>query len=171
MAILACAVLVLFEVLLRKFANFSFAGVDEISGYVLAAGSSLAFSITLFRGMHIRIDALYNVLPRWWQSLLDVLSVISLSICSAVLTYYAARLFLFRTEWGSVSNTPLRIPLVVPMTPWLLGLVLFVICSLLLSWHAILNHLRGRYRFGHELADECRRQMLEGQSLARRPRR
>ena len=56
---LALSVLVAAETLSRKLFNFSFQGADELGGYALAVGSSLAFTVALVERAHIRIDLLH----------------------------------------------------------------------------------------------------------------
>ena len=56
---IAFAVLVTVDTIARKLLNFSFQGTDELGGYALAVGSSLAFTVALIERAHIRIDLLH----------------------------------------------------------------------------------------------------------------
>jgi TRAP-type mannitol/chloroaromatic compound transport system permease small subunit len=62
--ILAAALLVSVDVILRKLANTTLGGADELSGYALAIGSTWSFAFVLLARGHVRIDALYQHLPR-----------------------------------------------------------------------------------------------------------
>ena len=58
--LLALAILVTFETIVRKFFGFSIQGADEIGGYVLAISSSIGFCYALVMRAHIRIDLLLS---------------------------------------------------------------------------------------------------------------
>ena len=66
------AVMTTLEVILRKFANFSFGGADEIAGYIFAISTYFAFAFATLHRAHVRIDALYIRLPQPIRLFLDV---------------------------------------------------------------------------------------------------
>ena len=86
---LAAAVMVTLDVLSRKFLNVTMSGADEISGYVFAASTTWAYSYCLLYRANIRIDALYNFLPRWVCAVLDTVAVALLLIYNGVLAHRA----------------------------------------------------------------------------------
>ena len=55
--LLACAVVVLLDILLRRLGS-SLGGTDEISGYVMAIATSWGMAFTLLELGHVRIDIL-----------------------------------------------------------------------------------------------------------------
>lgn len=63
-ALLISAIIVTLDVLCRKFIGVTMSGSDEISGYVFAASTTLAYSYCLLHRSNVRIDALYNLLPK-----------------------------------------------------------------------------------------------------------
>ena len=56
-ALLISAVIVTLDVLSRKIFGVTMSGSDEISGYVFAASTTLAYSYCLINRANIRIDA------------------------------------------------------------------------------------------------------------------
>ena len=67
------------ETILRKVANFSFQGADELGGYALAVGSALAFTIALIGRSHIRIDILHQHFPKLLQAVLNWIAAVLLA--------------------------------------------------------------------------------------------
>src|SRR3546814_13702199 len=57
------AIVIGVDVVLRKTLALSVGGASELSGYVLAIGSSWGFALALLDRAHIRIDTLYVLLP------------------------------------------------------------------------------------------------------------
>ena len=130
--IVAVALLIGAEVFLRKFADISTGGTDELSGYALAISSSWAMGFALLRRAHVRVDALHTRLGTRTRAFLDFLGVLCLTTYGVVLTYYCARVLLDTIELRATSNTTLGIPLWIPQTMWLAGLVLFATVGTLL---------------------------------------
>ena len=130
--IVAVALLIGAEVLLRKFAGISTGGADELSGYALAISSSWALGFALLRRVHVRVDALHARLGTRVRAYLDCLSVLCLAVYGTVLAYFCARVLLDTIELGATSNTTLGVPLWIPQTLWLVGLILFAAVGALL---------------------------------------
>ena len=61
---LALCGIILAEIVLRKFFNFSFGGVEELTGYAIAASAPLCFMVAAVEQSHIRINLLHMRLPR-----------------------------------------------------------------------------------------------------------
>ncbi len=51
------------ETVVRKVFNFSLQGADELGGYALAVGATIAFSLALLGRTHIRVDVFHDRLP------------------------------------------------------------------------------------------------------------
>lgn len=141
--ILGSAVLVTIEVLLRKFFSVSMAGADEISGYAFGVATSLGFAFALFERAHIRVDALFLLLPGFLRSILNLFGLLLLIGFAAVVTWMAWQLVGDTLKHGSHSITPMRTPLAIPQIPWLAGWMIFVICGLLLFLGALFSTLTG----------------------------
>ncbi|MEM7253205.1 MAG: TRAP transporter small permease [Pseudomonadota bacterium] len=115
------------EVFARKFFSFSFAGADEIAGYLFAISTAFAFAFCMLERAHVRIDALYMVLPRGVRRLLDLLGFLLLGGFLALLTVRGFTVWHGSWENDSVSITPLVTPLDIPQGFWLAGLIFFMV--------------------------------------------
>lgn len=141
--ILGSALLVTVEVVIRKFFGASIAGADEISGYAFGVATSLGFAFALFERAHIRVDALFLLLPRFLRVILNLFGLALLVGFVAIITVMAWNMVGDTLKHGSTSITPMRTPLAIPQIPWLAGWVLFVVCGALLFFGALFATLRG----------------------------
>jgi TRAP-type C4-dicarboxylate transport system permease small subunit len=126
---LALSGMVAVETLARKIFNFSLQGADELGGYSLALGATIAFSLALMGRSHIRVDVFHGRLPGWLQTALNWLSVVSLAAFAGLMAYLAWFVVRDTQAYQSVSQTPWATPLVYPQSAWLMGLVLFALVS------------------------------------------
>ena len=162
--IVAVAFLIGIEVLLRKFVGISTGGADELSGYALAISSSWAFGFALLRRAHVRVDAFHTWLGTRARAYLDCLSVLCLATYGTLLAYFAAGVLIDTIELRATSNTTLGVPLWIPQTLWLGGLVLFAAVGMLLFVLSLAMLVRrefetvqmlvGSRTVGDEIADE-----------------
>lgn len=135
-ALIALSVFVSIETIARKLFNFSFEGADELGGYVLAVGSSLAFVVALLDRAHIRIDVLHARFPKKMQAVLDWFSVLSLA-CLGIFMVYVGRIVIVDTlAYGSTAPTPWATPLIYPQAAWYAALCLFALCAVILAIRA-----------------------------------
>jgi len=141
--ILGSALLVTVEVVIRKFFGMSLAGADEISGYAFGVATSLGFAFALFERAHIRVDALFLILPRFLRIILNLFGLALLIGFAGIITIMAWDLVADTLKHGSSSITPMRTPLAIPQIPWLTGWVLFVAAGVLLFVGALFSTLRG----------------------------
>ncbi|NNM74035.1 TRAP transporter small permease subunit [Enterovirga aerilata] len=123
---LAAAILVSFDVLLRKFASVTVGGADELSGYAFAVGTSWALAFTLLRRANVRVDALYARLPERLAAALDLLALLSLLVFVGYLTWRASLVLQDSLLFSARATTPLATPLWIPQTLWLAGFGLFL---------------------------------------------
>jgi TRAP-type C4-dicarboxylate transport system permease small subunit len=128
--------LVVAEVLMRKILLISLQGVDELSGYVLAATSSLAFFLALADRAHMRIDILYAMMPLLLRRISDGLAVLAIAASACLLVAMGWITFAESREFNSVSQTPWATPMVIPQSIWMAALLPFMVLSLLslLRW-------------------------------------
>src|SRR6266536_3678851 len=77
---LALSVVVTVETIARKVFTFSLQGADELGGYALALGSTIAFSLALMGRNHIRVDVFHELFPRWFQAFLNWFSIVTLAL-------------------------------------------------------------------------------------------
>jgi TRAP-type C4-dicarboxylate transport system permease small subunit len=138
-ALLLCAFMVSGDVIMRKLFSITMSGSDEISGYAFAAATTWAYSYCLLHRSHIRIDALYNVLPVWLRSVLDALGLALLLYYMTYLTNKAFDVFLTSWQRDSVSITTLSVPQWIPQLLWLTGLCWFVLTLAFLLVYVLLS--------------------------------
>lgn len=136
-SMLLAAIMVAIDVVCRKFLGITMSGSDEISGYVFAASTTWAYSYCLLHRSHIRIDALYNVLPLSVRAVLDLVGVTLLLVYTAILTRHAWIAFATSYETNAVSITTLSTPQWIPQAFWVFGLVLFVVTLVFVLIYAL----------------------------------
>jgi len=122
---LALSALVTAETVSRKLFNFSFQGADELGGYALAVGSSLAFSIALVGRNHIRIDLLHQRLSPGTQALLNWLSIVLMALFGLLLAGVGFKVVVDTMAYQSTAPTPWTTPLIYPQGLWYATLLVF----------------------------------------------
>jgi len=143
---LALALLVTAETLARKLFNVSLQGADELGGYCLAVGSSLAFSVALIERSHIRIDLLQQRLPGVLQALLNWLAVVSIACFGGLLAWVGYGIISETVAFRSTAPTPWATPLIYPQGLWYAALLVFALLALVLAARASWLLVRGRWR-------------------------
>ena len=122
---IALSALVTTETISRKLFNFSFQGADELGGYALAVGSSLAFSIALAGRNHIRIDLLHERLSPGIQALLNWLSTVLMALFGLLLAGVGYKIIVDTMTYQSTAPTPWTTPLIYPQGLWYATLLVF----------------------------------------------
>lgn len=120
--IMASAIIIGVDIVLRGLFRTSIDGADELAGYALAIGTSWGLAIALVDRAHIRIDSLYGLFPRALRLLLDFIGL-GLFIgffCLAGWNGWGVVEQSLRS--GSRSQSALQIPTAVPQIVWLAGL-------------------------------------------------
>lgn len=138
-ALLACALLISLDLILRKVFGISMGGADEIAGYVLAIVSSWAFPIALLKRSHIRVDILYSRLPLKPRIGLDLLALAGMGVFVGALLWHSGMVLLDSIHYGSVSTTPLQVPLWLPQSLWFAGYLFFAVTILVLAWSSLVH--------------------------------
>ncbi|MEH6628857.1 MAG: TRAP transporter small permease [Motiliproteus sp.] len=133
------------ETMLRKLFGASLQGVDELGGYALAVGATLAFSMALFGRAHMRIDIFHERLPRMLQAILNWLSALLMAVFALVLLWNCLQVVNETMEYGSTAQTPWATPLQYPQTAWLIGIALFGLLAtgyaIRASWLLVANRI------------------------------
>lgn len=143
-ALLAISVATCIEILGRKYFDFSFRGLDEIGGYLLAGVSAFGFAYALSKHSHMRVTLLFPYVPAPVQSLLNVLAMASLAAMAAFCAWRGGAEVLDVLTTGKRSNTPLSIPLWMPQSIWFAGMVLFAVGAVLMALHSVALLIRDR---------------------------
>ena len=146
------SLLIAFEIMLRKIFNTSTGGTEELSGYGLAIASSWSFAYAVLERVHIRIDFIYDKLSRQQRAVLDVVAVAALLFFFALFLFYGGLMFANSVRVGSRSVTALYIPLAIPQSIWLLGLLFTVVVTVLVLLRALIDLIAGDTESVQELA-------------------
>jgi TRAP-type C4-dicarboxylate transport system permease small subunit len=123
------SVLVSVETVLRKFFSMSLQGADELGGYALAVGGTLAFSLALLGRTHIRIDLFHDLLPAKLQTLLNWLSAVLMAAFAATLCWTTYKVIGETRDYGSTAATPWATPLIYPQGVWFASITTFALVS------------------------------------------
>lgn len=140
---LAFSIMTALETVLRKVINFSFQGVDELGGYALAIGSTLAFSVAVIERAHVRIDLIHNWLPASYKAVLNWLSVLSLAVFGWLLAYFGWGVVTDSVAYNSTAQTPWATPLVYPQGAWFLAMLVFAFVPTWLTLRSMSWLLKG----------------------------
>lgn len=142
----ALSFVVTIETASRKLFNFSLQGADELGGYALAVGATIAFSLALTSRAHIRVDVFHDRLPRWLQAGTNALSALGLAAFAILLAWLAWDVLQDSRSYQSVAQTPWATPLVLPQGAWVLGLAMFALVSAVQGVRAAVLLLGGRHQ-------------------------
>ena len=118
------------ETIMRKVFNKSLQGVDELGGYVLAAGAGLSFAVALTSRTHIRIDILHDAFPKSLRILLNMLALPAITACAAAAAYMAWLTLIDTIGYNATAQTPWATPLKYPQAAWFAALAVFLIFGL-----------------------------------------
>ena len=135
---LAAALLVSVDVIARKFFNVTAGGADELSGYAFAIATAWSFAFVTLDRMHVRVDALYRLLPMPLARVTDLLSSLALAAFALLLARYGFNVVEASWTMSARSNSALSVVLWVPQLLWWLGIALFVAACLQQSGRAAL---------------------------------
>lgn len=143
-ALLLSATLISLDVITRALWKATYFESFELSSYAFAIATAMGMSYALVSKAHIRIELLYNALPKSIRGWMDVWSYAGMAVVSVVLLYWCAHTVMGNAEMGARSNSSLAIPLVWPQALWLLGFVWLALVSTLFSLYGLWACLRGR---------------------------
>lgn len=130
MIFLVLSAVVTVETLSRKLFNFSIQGADELGGYALAVGSTIAFSLALVGRNHIRVDVFHERFPRNMQAVLNWLSIVLLAAFAALMSWLCLTVVRDSAGYNSTAQTPWATPLIYPQGIWYAGLTIFALVAI-----------------------------------------
>lgn len=142
----AASFMIAIDVVSRKFFSVSIGASSEVSGYVLAIGTSWALALALLDRAHVRIDSLYMLLPVRLCALLDMIALASFMVFAAFTTWQGGKVLANSITVDAHSLTPLATPLAIPQALWVAGFALFSAVLLLLFVRATMLLARGRWQ-------------------------
>jgi len=123
------AVVVTVETLARKLFNVSLQGADELGGYALAVGSTIAFSLALMGRAHIRVDVFHEKFSPRMQAVLNWISIVSLALFGLFIAWVAFKVIGDTMQYRSTAQTPWATPLIIPQGVWYAGLAIFALVA------------------------------------------
>jgi TRAP-type C4-dicarboxylate transport system permease small subunit len=126
---LVLAFVITVETLARKIFTFSIQGADELAGYSLAIGSTIAFSLALVGRNHIRVDVFHDFFPRGMKAALNWLSIALLAALAVLFVAVSFRVLEESLAYRSTAQTPWATPLIYPQGLWYAGLVMFMLVA------------------------------------------
>jgi TRAP-type C4-dicarboxylate transport system permease small subunit len=126
---LGLAVVVTVETISRKVFNVSLQGADELGGYALAVGSTIAFSLALMGRAHIRVDVFHEKFSPRIQAWLNWFSITSLAVFALFIAWIAFKVIGDTMQYRSTAQTPWATPLIIPQGVWYVGLAIFALVA------------------------------------------
>ena len=142
--LLACAALVLLDIILRQLGS-SLGGTDEVAGYVMAIASSWGMAYTLMKLGHVRIDLLRSRAGTKGRALFDLFAMLVLAGTITLIALRSWPVLARSLDNSSRANTPLETPLAWVQAPWFAGWLFFAIVAWLTFLAALLLVLRGEF--------------------------
>ncbi len=136
-ALMAISVATCIEIIGRKYFGFSFRGIDEIGGYMLAGISAFGFAYALANRSHMRVTLLFPYIPRRLQAALNVLALATLAVIAVFCAWRGGFEVMDGLISGKRSNTPLAVPTWIPLAIWFSGMVLFAAGTVLMTVHSL----------------------------------
>jgi TRAP-type C4-dicarboxylate transport system permease small subunit len=143
-AFLVLAVAVAIETMSRKLFNFSLQGADELGGYCLAVGSTMAFCLALMGRNHIRVDVFCERFPTRVKAFFNWFAVLTLAGVALILVFTAQVVIRESYQFGSTAQTPWATPLVYPQSVWFAGLIMFAVIACIFAARATYLYFTGR---------------------------
>ncbi len=140
--VLVLSIAISIEIIGRKLFAFSFQGVDDLGGYVLAITAAIGASYTTAMRGHTRIDVFLVRMPQSWQRVLNTLAMIAIAVFACYAAWRGSAVLAESIEFQSVATNPLQTPLWQPQSAWLAGLGLFALISVAYAVHAVMLAVR-----------------------------
>jgi len=107
--------------------NLTIPSYADFAGYMLAASSFLALAYTLTRGGHIRVTMVLNAMPARLRLVSESLCLALGAAIAGFASYYMYLLTQESYEFGDMSSGIIAIPLYIPQSAVLAGLVILTI--------------------------------------------
>ena len=139
-----CAFFIAADVIGRNFLGVSSQSSVELTGYMLAFGTTWALGHALIERCHVRIDLLIQKLPARPRYVLHIVSLAMLTVFAGFLAKGAIDLVAESWLFGATDISLLRTPLVIPQGLWAFGLGMFFLLAAVLVVESVLLLLAGR---------------------------
>lgn len=136
-ALMAISFATVVEIVARRWLGFSLGGVDEVSGYVMAATSALGFCWAFVTRSHMRITLAFQYMPPLARTFLNLAATVTLAGMALFCAWRGWNELAANFESGKPANTPLQTALWIPQGFWFAGLALFALTTGAAAAHAI----------------------------------
>jgi len=169
-AVLLYSFAVAYEILGRKLFGFSFQGIDDIGGYVLAITAAIGASFTMAMRGHTRVDVFLVRMSTGWQRALNTVAMLTMAAFGCYAAWRGYAVLSESIEFQSVATNPLQTPLWQPQVLWVAGLSLFALISLAYAVHALVLCVRGGAELNRHYGPQSAQDELEAELTARAER-
>jgi TRAP-type C4-dicarboxylate transport system permease small subunit len=169
-AVLIYSFAVAYEILGRKLFGFSFQGIDDIGGYVLAITAAVGASFTMAMRGHTRVDVFLVRMPVGWQRALNTAAMVAMAVFGSYAAWRGFAVLSESIEFQSVATNPLQTPLWQPQVLWLTGISLFALISVAYAVHALVLYFRGGPELNRHYGPQSAQDELEAELTARAER-
>lgn len=136
-ALLGLSLFTCVEIIARKLFSYSFQGVDELGGYIVAVTAAFGFAYALIERAHTRIDIILMRSGTRGRAVLNVLALLATTSFALFMAWRGVATLQETISFNSHSSTPWETPLWIPQLLWAFGLCLFAVVGLLLLSRAI----------------------------------
>jgi TRAP-type C4-dicarboxylate transport system permease small subunit len=137
-ALVGLSLFIFIEIVARKLFNYSFQGVDELGGYILAVVAAVGFGYALLERAHTRIDVLLVRLPTGPRAILNVVAALAIAAFASFMAWRAVAVLNETIEFQSLASTPWQTPLWIPQSLWVAGLIGFAIVAVVLFARSVI---------------------------------
>ena len=137
-ALVGLSFFIVIEIIGRKLFNYSFQGVDELGGYILAVVAAVGFGYALLERAHTRIDVLLVQLPTGPRAVLNVAAALAIAAFASFMAWRAVDVLNETIEFQSLASTPWQTPLWIPQSLWVAGLIGFAIVAVVLLGRSVI---------------------------------
>lgn len=142
LGIIGISVMITVDVFLRKFVGATLGGASEISGMVFAMATAMAYPYVLLDRANIRIDVMYSRLSPKLRAFLDFAAMIAVAYFGWMLSSSVYGLFSKSWKSGAHSVGVVQIPLWIPQSIWVFGIILFTATAVFLCLYSLAGLLR-----------------------------
>ena len=166
-AVLVLSVFVSIDIVGRKLFGFTFQGMDDMGGYVLAIIAVVGASYTMAMRGHTRVDVFLVRMPQGLQRFLNALAMVTMALFAVFAAWRGSEVLLESIEFQSVATNPLQTPLWQPQGLWLAGICLFAAIAVAYAVHAVILYATGSARLNRFYGPMSAQDELEAELTAR----
>jgi TRAP-type C4-dicarboxylate transport system permease small subunit len=138
----ACALMVVFDVVARNLLGISTKATVELSGYALGCGIGWGLAGAFVARMHVRVDMLLEKLPGGARAWLHLLALALLAAFTLAVAYGVVVLAYDSWELDAHDLSAIRTPLWLPQALFALGILVFIAAILITLADVVLHLLR-----------------------------